>query len=35
LILDELTSGVDPLPSGRFWNPLIDLSRNDLSWRKP
>ena len=29
LILDEPTSGVDPLARDRFWELLIDLSRND------
>ena len=28
LILDEPTSGVDPLARDRFWELLIDLSRN-------
>ena len=28
LILDEPTSGVDPLARDRFWEILIDLSRN-------
>jgi ribosome-dependent ATPase len=28
LILDEPTSGVDPLARDRFWDALIDLSRN-------
>ena len=28
LILDEPTSGVDPLARDRFWEALIDLSRN-------
>ncbi|QFR49091.1 ribosome-associated ATPase/putative transporter RbbA [Sulfurimonas lithotrophica] len=29
LILDEPTSGVDPISRDRFWELLIDLSRND------
>lgn len=29
LILDEPTSGVDPVSRDRFWEYLIDLSRND------
>jgi ribosome-dependent ATPase len=29
LILDEPTSGVDPVTRDRFWQLLIDLSRND------
>jgi ribosome-dependent ATPase len=29
LILDEPTSGVDPVARDRFWQSLIDLSRND------
>ncbi|MBX2830397.1 MAG: ribosome-associated ATPase/putative transporter RbbA [Rhodospirillales bacterium] len=29
LILDEPTSGVDPVARDRFWELLIDLSRND------
>jgi ribosome-dependent ATPase len=29
LILDEPTSGVDPIARDRFWRLLIDLSRND------
>ncbi len=29
LILDEPTSGVDPISRDRFWRYLIDLSRND------
>jgi len=29
LILDEPTSGVDPLARDRFWQELIDLSRNE------
>jgi len=29
LILDEPTSGVDPLARDRFWEALIDLSRNE------
>jgi len=29
LILDEPTSGVDPVARDRFWNAIIDLSRND------
>jgi len=29
LILDEPTSGVDPVSRDRFWELLIDLSRND------
>ena len=29
LILDEPTSGVDPLARDRFWHLLIDLSRNE------
>src|SRR5262249_24805484 len=29
LILDEPTSGVDPLARDRFWELLIDLSRNE------
>jgi ribosome-dependent ATPase len=29
LILDEPTSGVDPLARDRFWQLLVDLSRND------
>lgn len=29
LILDEPTSGVDPIARDRFWQSLIDLSRND------
>ncbi len=29
LILDEPTSGVDPIARDRFWQLLIDLSRND------
>ncbi len=29
LILDEPTSGVDPLARDRFWELLVDLSRND------
>src|SRR5262249_58312493 len=29
LILDEPTSGVDPVARGAFWRSLIDLSRND------
>jgi ribosome-dependent ATPase len=28
LILDEPTSGVDPVARDRFWELLIDLSRN-------
>jgi len=29
LILDEPTSGVDPIARDRFWSFLVDLSRND------
>jgi ribosome-dependent ATPase len=29
LILDEPTSGVDPIARDRFWQSLIDLARND------
>ena len=29
LILDEPTSGVDPVARDGFWELLIDLSRND------
>src|SRR5262249_38067199 len=29
LILDEPTSGVDPIARDAFWHTLIDLSRND------
>jgi ribosome-dependent ATPase len=29
LILDEPTSGVDPIARDRFWQNMIDLSRND------
>src|SRR5262245_47641805 len=29
LILDEPTSGVDPVARDAFWRSLIDLSRND------
>jgi ribosome-dependent ATPase len=29
LILDEPTSGVDPIPRDSFWQYLISLSRDD------
>src|SRR5690606_18937090 len=29
LILDEPTSGVDPIARDRFWQLMLDLSRND------
>jgi ribosome-dependent ATPase len=29
LILDEPTSGVDPIARDHFWRTLIDLSRNE------
>jgi ribosome-dependent ATPase len=29
LILDEPTSGVDPIARDMFWQLMIDLSRND------